>query len=86
MGEVRGLFGDVPQTNEPVPSCVEGLRNLLEQAEAGELVGFAYGAMTRNGNGQNGIGGMIGGYAMLGALELVKVDLINIMTQSENYE
>lgn len=81
MGEVRGLFGDVPEPGEPVASCVDCLRDLLEQAEAGELIGFAYGAIARNGNGQNGIGGMIGGYAMLGALELAKAELTCIMQE-----
>jgi len=81
MGEVRGLFGGVPEPGEPVASCVDCLRDLLEQAEAGELIGFAYGAITRNGNGQNGIGGMIGGYAMLGALELAKAELTCIMQE-----
>jgi hypothetical protein len=81
MGKVRGLFGDVPEPGEPVASCVDCLRDLLEQAEAGELIGFAYGAITRNGNGQNGIGGMIGGYAMLGALELAKAELTCIMQE-----
>lgn len=81
MGEVRGLFGDVPEPGEPVASCVDCLRDLLEQAEAGELIGFAYGAITRNGIGQNGIGGLIGGYAMLGALELAKAELTCIMQE-----
>jgi hypothetical protein len=80
MANVVGLFGDVP-SGEPVDSCVECLRDLLAQAESGELVGIAYGAVSRNGQGQNGIGGMIGGYSMVGALEMAKAELIELMQE-----
>lgn len=78
-GNVVGMFGGIPAAGEPVASCVDCLRDLIEQAEAGELVGFAYGAVLRNGQGQNGIGGMIGGYSMLGAIEMAKGQLLAIM-------
>ena len=79
MTNVVGLFGQPLADGEPVQSCVECLEELLEQAKRGEIVGIAYGAMNSNGQGQTGIGGVIGGYSMLGALKLVEVELTDLM-------
>lgn len=76
MGDVKGLFGNVPEHGEPVQSCVNLLRDLLAQAEAGEIVGITYGAVTRRGVGVYGLGGVVGGYSMLGAVELAKAQLV----------
>lgn len=83
MGEVVGMFGDIPEPPEPVASCVDCLRSLLQQAEAGELVGLAYAGITRSGHGQNGMAGVVGGYALLGSIEMAKADLVKLMQEFE---
>lgn len=81
MGEVKSLFRGCDHNGEPVASCVETLRRLLEQAESGELVGITYAGITQHGVGVNGIAGVVGGYSMLGALELAKGQLVGIMLE-----
>jgi len=84
MGEVRGLFGDVPEPGEPVASCVDCLRDLLQRAESGEVTGVIYAAVSAKGMGQHGAGGMIGNYGMIGALEVAKADVLSLM--QDEYE
>ena len=81
MGEVRGLFGDVPEPGEPVASCVDALRDLLERAEAGEVVGIAIAAINERHHASYSVGGMIGGYGLLGALEMAKAEVIGFMME-----
>lgn len=52
-GEVKALFGMVPP-GEAVPEIVAELKALLEQAERGELRGFAYGLAFANGTATHG--------------------------------
>jgi hypothetical protein len=84
MGEVRGLFGDVPEPGEPVASCVDCLRDLLERAEAGEVTGIIYAGVTASGMGVHGMGGLIGSYGMIGAFEVAKADVLALM--QDDYE
>jgi len=41
MSEVKSLFGDVIIQREANPDVIRALRQILEMAEAGEVVGFA---------------------------------------------
>jgi hypothetical protein len=79
MGEVRGLFGDVPEPGEPVASCVECLRDLLQRAEAGEVTGVIYAGVSSKGMGIHGMGGIIGSYGMIGAFEVAKLEALSFM-------
>jgi hypothetical protein len=79
MAEVVGLFGDVPEPGKPAASCVNALRDLLERAEAGEIVGFAAAAVSGTGNALYMVGGIVGAYGMLGALDMAKADLVSFM-------
>jgi hypothetical protein len=83
MGEVRGLFGDVPEPGEPVASCVDALRDLLERAEAGEVIGITIAAINDRHHASYSIGGMVGGYGLLGAIEMAKGELVQIMQGDE---
>jgi hypothetical protein len=84
MGNVTGLFGEVPQPNEPVASCVDCIRDLLARAEAGEVTGVIYAGVTVNGVGLHGMGGLIGSYGMIGAFEVAKADALALM--QDDYE
>jgi hypothetical protein len=79
MGEVRGLFGELPEPGEPVVSCVSALKDLLQRAEAGEVVGIAAAAVSGTGNALYVVGGVVGAYGMLGALDMAKAELVSFM-------
>jgi hypothetical protein len=78
MGDVTALYGGVTHERQVVESTVEALREMLEMAEAGELIGFAGAYLTHDGCGCYRVAGRIGGYSALGALEVAKSHLIDI--------
>lgn len=79
MGDkVTALFGGptgLPQRNE---SCISALREWLEMAEAGEVVGIAIAGLSYDACTRYRIAGKVGGYGMLGALEMAKADLVEV--------
>jgi hypothetical protein len=79
MSDVVGLFGDVPEPGKPAASCVDALKDLLERAEAGEIVGIAAAAVNPRGNALYIMGGIVGAYGLLGALDMAKADLVSLM-------
>jgi hypothetical protein len=83
MGEVRGLFGEGPEPGQPVASCVDCLRDLLERAEAGDVVGIAVGMVDGMGRGSFAVGGMIGHYGLLAGTDLAKAQLHRHMLEDE---
>ena len=82
MAEVVGLFGKADLGN-PVPSCVAALRDLLERAEAGEVIGVALAAVNAKGSASYSVGGMIGAYGLLGAVDMAKAHMIAHMMAGE---
>lgn len=75
MSKVESLFGGPVTTREPNAICVDTLRDLLERAEAGEIVGVVVAAVHYDGCATFELGGMLGGYSLLGALEMAKLSL-----------
>lgn len=78
MGEVRSLHGDAPPILERNESCIAELRELLEKAESGEIVGFSSVQMHRDRGVSYTVAGMAGGFGMLGALEMIRAELVAI--------
>jgi hypothetical protein len=78
MGKVHSLYGAVTGERQVVQSAVEALREMLEMAEAGELIGFAGAYLTHDGCGCYQVAGRVGGYSTLGALETAKSHLVEI--------
>lgn len=82
MSNVTAIFGGptgVPSRDE---NAVTVLRDLLERAEAGEVVAVAVAAMTHDGLASCHTGGLIGAYSMIGALEVAKADVMAFFLQS----
>jgi hypothetical protein len=77
--KVTSLYGDQISTGEPVQSCVNTLRKVFEQAEAGEVVGVALVCLYRDGAGGYHVAGRVGGYSMLGAMEAARADLLDVV-------
>ena len=79
MTNVTPLRPDAP-TGEPHVSevCVDVLRDLLQRAEAGEVTGVGLAALHCNGDASYHVAGHIGGFSMLGALDMVRAELVEI--------
>jgi len=54
------------------------LRELLARAEAGEVTGICAAVVHCDGLASYHIGGFVGGYSALGALDMIRADLIEI--------
>jgi hypothetical protein len=78
---VVSLFGGEPiraadpASSEPLEGLVRELEQLLEAARAGEITGFAGTFQHRSGSVGYAFAGSVGGYAMLGGLECVRLRL-----------
>lgn len=77
-GNVSSLFGGPTGQPEPNENCIATLREWLEMAEAGEVVGIAIAGLCHDRTSRYAVSGISGGYGMVGALEIAKADLIDI--------
>lgn len=73
---VTALRGGPVLARVPNDGCISYLRNLLEQAESGEVVGFVGSALHGDGKASYVIAGIIGTYALVGGIEMAKAELI----------
>lgn len=63
-------------TAEPRESVIKELEDLLERARSGEVQGVAYAALHSDGLASWGIFGAQGPYSMVGAVEVMKANLL----------
>lgn len=75
---VVSLNGRPTGKREVSQVCVDVLRDLLERAEAGELVGIGLAGLHENGEASYHVAGHVGGFAMHGALDMVRAELVDI--------
>lgn len=76
--KVVSISGGAVPTREPNATCIAALTEWLEMARAGEIVGVVMAALHHDGLGSFAICGTVGGYSMIGALEIAKADLVEI--------
>ena len=76
--KVVSVFGG--PTGEPAPNeiLIATLERALEAAKAGEIVGGAIAYLHSDGHGSFNVAGQIGGYSMLGAVEMAKSYIVEI--------
>lgn len=83
MSNVKSIFGGPTGVAEPNETCVMTLRQYLEMAEAGEIVGVVIAALNKDGCAGYAVSGRVGGYSMAGALEVARDDLVGIIRGRE---
>lgn len=76
---MTSLHGAQIATGEPNAGCVTKLRELLAQAEAGEITGIACAALHGDNTASYSIAGLVGPYSLLGATEMAQVELTDLM-------
>ena len=77
-GTVKPLFGGMTYEREVVAATIDALEQILEAAKSGEIVGVAITTLDHKGMGGYSIAGRVGGYSMIGALEMIKAELIAV--------
>ena len=82
-GEVKPLFGGLTYEREVVESAISALEAALDAARSGEVVGVAIAMLDYKAMGSYAMAGRIGGYSMIGALEMAKAELIAVNWDDE---
>ena len=82
-GKVISINGGPTGEPEIVENCVIVLRDLLARAEAGEITGIGAAVVHCDGLASYHVGGFVGGYSVLGALDMIRADLIDINRGTE---
>lgn len=77
-GNIVSLNGKPSGEREAVQICVDTLRDLLQRAVSGELVGIGLAGLHDNGEASYHVAGRVGGFAMHGALDMVRAELVDI--------
>jgi|GEM_PF-2039338 len=78
---VTSLHGDEVLQPKPNESCVKALRELLERAKSGDVVGTICISLHSDGLASFSINGMAGPYSLLGAVDMAKSDLQDLMKE-----
>ena len=82
-GKVKPLFGGLTYEREVIESTVVALEDALEAARAGEIIGVAIAMLYHKGIGGYSVCGRVGGYNMLGALEMAKAEIVAVNLDHE---
>lgn len=78
MGNVVGMGGDPIPSGDPNPDLVSHLEDILEMARSGEIGGCATIMLHSDRTASYRFGGLVGGWSMLGALQIVQSHLVAI--------
>lgn len=75
-GTVTSLNGGPVGVLAPNEDAIELLEDMLERAKSGDIVGVAVCALHYDAAASYSVAGLVGGYSLLGALEMAKAELI----------
>lgn len=81
MSNVKSLYGGPTGQPDPNENAIAVLTEALERAKAGEVIGVVIAILHHDGLSGFRTGGMVGGYSLLGALEMAKADLIEVLSE-----
>jgi hypothetical protein len=73
---VVSLWGQPVGVREPSPALVQELERLLEAARSGEIIGGGFVLLHADATASWVMAGRMGGFSVLGALEMVRAELI----------
>lgn len=79
MADVVALRGGEVNTRTPNEGAIAEARKLLEQTEAGEVTGVVVIKLHSDNLGSYAICGMVGPYSLLGAVDMAKSELHDLM-------
>lgn len=79
MADVVSIHGGPTGQPEPSPTCIQVLEEWLEKARSGEIVGVAIAGLCHDSCGCYALAGKVGGYSMLGAVDMAKADLLTVL-------
>ena len=77
--KVASLHGGQVAGGKPNDGCVAKLKELLERAEAGDITGIACATLHSDNTASYSIAGLIGPYSLLGASDMARSELADIM-------
>ncbi|GLO70335.1 hypothetical protein MACH17_18520 [Phaeobacter inhibens] len=78
MTKVTSINGAFVSTGEPNEFAVQSLKDALERAQSGDVIGVGVVMRHADGCGSFSIAGSVGGYSMLGALEMVRSEIVDV--------
>ena len=79
MGEkVVALHGGPTGEARPNEACIRTLEAFLEMARSGEIVGVTMAGLSADGCARYALGGVLGGYSIIGAIEMARTELIEL--------
>lgn len=73
--KIVSIFGGTIPQKVPNQACIEMLESYLELARAGEAIGAVVVALHHDGSANWACCGMIGGFALLGAMDVAHTHL-----------
>jgi hypothetical protein len=80
---VISVFGGAIGKQEPIADCVTCLEKYLEMARSGKIQGVAMVAMDSDNVTEYAIAGHVGGFSVIGALQVVQQHLIDFTLEVE---
>ena len=81
MSNVKSLYGGPTGQPEPNEFAVQVLSEMLEKSRSGEVLGVIIAVLHHDGLASFQMGGNVGRYSLLGALEMAKADLIEVLSE-----
>jgi hypothetical protein len=76
---ITSIHGGAIAHNEPNEGCIETLRDLLQRAESGDITGIVCATLHSDKTASYSLAGLVGPYSMLGAIDMAKTELADIM-------
>ena len=85
MAEIRSLYGVDIHQSVAREDVVAFLENVLERARAGEVIGVGVAALHNNFEASYAVVGGVGGYSMLGALDMIRAEIVEINRDEDGF-
>jgi hypothetical protein len=80
---VVSVFGGPIGEPEPNDACIECLEKWLEMARSGKIVGVVIAGISNDNLSEYALTGRIGGFAIIGAIQMLQQHLIDINMEVE---